>query len=212
MKDVNGIWLPDHEEHLLVYADRGPHGKWEYQTFKLEAALPYLKQARTAIDVGAHCGLWSKELVRLFRHVHAFEPVEEHRACYVRNVRQDNYTLHPCAVGNQEGTVAIYTTPSSSGMSWVDAGREGDIPLKRLDDFGIDDVDFIKLDCEGYELFALQGAEQMLRRHRPVVIVEQKRGHGGKFGLTDTAAVDYLLGLGATLHEEMLGDYILSWR
>lgn len=208
MRDINGIWLPDHEEHLQHYAAMGPHGKWTYQANKLLEALKFIQCARTAIDVGGHCGLWSKELVKMFDHVHAFEPVAEHRECFTLNVKSNNYTLHACALGDKDGSVNIHTSHGQSGDSWVDG--DGDIPLKRLDDFGLMDVDFMKLDCEGYELFALRGGEEMLKKCHPVIIVEQKPGRGKKFGLHDTAAVTYLQGLGYKLKKEISGDYILA--
>jgi FkbM family methyltransferase len=122
---------------------------------------------------------------------------------------EGNVILHPCALGEMESMVSIYTAPTSSGDSWVDG--VGDIPMKRLDDFGLQDVDFIKLDCEGFELFALRGGEEMLKRCRPCVIVEQKPGRAQKFGLRETEAVDYLRGLGAHLRTVISGDYVVSW-
>jgi len=93
---------------------------------------------------------------------------------------------------------------------------EGDIPMRRLDE--VDDmdligprVDFVKLDCEGYELFALRGGAQLLARSRPCVMVEQKPGRATKFGLPATGAVDYLQSLGAKLRFELSGDFCLSW-
>ena len=80
-----------------------------------------------------------------------------------------------------------------------------------LDSFDLQDVDFIKLDCEGYELFALRGAEETLKRCRPCVIVEQKPNRAQRFGLPQTGAVDYLQSLGAKLRAKMAGDYILSF-
>jgi hypothetical protein len=105
--------------------------------------------------------------------------------------------------------VAIHTADSSSGDSWVNG--EGDIPLKRLDSFDLHDVDFIKLDCEGFEVFALRGGEETLKRCHPVVCVEQKPGRAQKFGLQETEAVTYLQSLGAKLLHKMSGDYILGW-
>lgn len=169
--------------------------------------MQYVQRAHLAVDVGGHCGLWSKELVRLFDKVVAFEPLAEHRECFRLNVH-GNYDLHACALGESDGMVRIHTTQGQSGDSWVDG--EGDIPLTTLNSFDLEGVDFIKLDCEGYELFALRGGEKMLKRDRPVVIVEQKPGRGSKFGLSDTAAVDYLLGLGYSLKKVISGDYILA--
>ena len=211
MKQIGGVWLPAHETHLVAWMQQRNEvvdGKLTYQYHKLQAALRYVKHWRTAVDVGAHCGLWSMHLAKRFDQVHAFEPVEAHRKCFIKNVSR-LVELWPLALGEVAGTCAIHTSPTSSGDSWVDG--DGDIPLQRLDGFDLQAVDFIKLDCEGYELFALKGGEETLRRCRPCVIVEQKPGRAQKFGLKETEAVDYLLGLGAKLRKVMSGDYILSW-
>lgn len=211
MKNVGGVWLPDHEQHLvewMVKRDQAVNGKLTYQYHKLQAALGWVQEWRTAVDVGAHCGLWSMHLVRLFAQLHAFEPVAGHRECFAKNVGE-GALLYAVALGEQTGKVGIHTSAQSSGDSWVDG--EGEIPLRRLDEFDLQAVDFIKLDCEGYELFALRGAEDTLKRCRPCVIVEQKPGRAQKFGLGETDAVAFLQGLGAKLRAEISGDFILSW-
>lgn len=212
MKNHRGLWLPDGETHLTAWIDTRNEivdGKPTYQFHKLKAALKHCRRFRAAVDVGAHCGLWSMHLAKRFEQLHAFEPVAAHRDCWARNLEGLGGLLYPCALGEREGSVAIRTAPSSSGDSWVDG--EGEIPLRRLDDFDLADVDFLKLDCEGYELFALRGGEETLKRCRPCVIVEQKPGRAQKFGLPETGAVDYLRSLGAVLRKEMSGDFILSW-
>jgi hypothetical protein len=83
--------------------------------------------------------------------------------------------------------------------------------MHRLDEFDLQDVDFIKIDTEGHELFVLKGARDTLERCKPCVMVEQKPGKAQQFGLPQTAAVDYLRELGAVLRGELSGDYILSW-
>lgn len=186
----------------------GPHGKWTYQLHKLQACLDYLKDIRVAIDIGGHCGLWAKELIKVFDRVEAFEPLAEHRECFVKNV-PSGYNLHACALGDKEGSVRIHTTHGSSGDSYVDG--EGDIPLKTLDSFKIRHVGLIKIDCEGFELFALKGGVNTLLDSQPVVIVEQKPGKAQKFGIGETEAVDYLQSLGMKFRKEIAGDFILSW-
>lgn len=212
MKNYRGLWLPDGETHLTEWMDKTNHvvdGKPTYQYHKLYAALKHVKKFRAAVDVGAHCGLWSMHLAKWFQVLHAFEPVAAHRECWEQNMDGRGGLLYPCALGEEEGKVAIRTSANSSGDSWVDG--DGDIPLRRLDSFNLVDVDFIKLDCEGYELFALRGAEETLKRCQPCVIVEQKPGRAQKFNLAETAAVDYLQGLGAKLRQAIAGDYILTW-
>lgn len=202
MKEVQGVWLPDHEEHLLGYADKPG---WTYQKHKLDAAVELCRKRDVVIDVGGHCGLWAMTLAKLFGHVHSFEPVPEHRACYEKNVK-GNYTLHPYALGSEPGFASIRTTQGSSGDSWITKGS--DVEVRTLDSFNLV-PDLIKLDTEGHELFVLMGGEETLK-HRPVIIVEQKPGHAKRFGLKDTEAVDWLRKRGYVLRGEISGDYILT--
>jgi FkbM family methyltransferase len=170
--------------------------------------MEYVRDYRLAVDIGGHCGLLAMQMVEHFDHVISFEPVAEHRECYVKNV-QGSYDLLPFALGEKPGRVKIHTSKGSSGDSWVNG--DGDIEMRTLDSFHLSDVDLIKLDCEGYELFALRGAEETLKRCKPAIMVEQKPGKGSNFGLKDTAAVDYLKSLGARLKKEISGDFLLCW-
>lgn len=205
-----GIYLPDNEKHLPDWMNKAGEivdGKGTYQIKKLRVLLSHCRQFRTAVDVGAHVGLWTMQLAKRFDHVHAFEPVQAHRECFALNVEALNVTMHPMALGESDGLVAMHTEPASSGDSWVSG--DGDITMRTLDSYEFEDVDCIKLDNEGYELYALRGAEQTLLRCRPVVCVEQKPGKAQKFGLPETGAVAYLIGIGYKLARELSGDFIM---
>jgi hypothetical protein len=84
--------------------------------------------------------------------------------------------------------------------------------MGKLDDQNIEYVDFIKLDCEGYELFAIKGGEETIKRCRPVMVVEQK-GHGMKyFGFRKEEGVELLQSWGMVpLQKHMSGDWIMGW-
>lgn len=206
MKQLNGIWLPDHEEHLKEYANKGPFGDWTYQKHKLDAGLKLCKKFDVAVDVGGHCGIWAKEMTKVFGHVHSFEPIKDHRDCYEKNQKRENWTLHPYALGACPGKASMKTRAGSSGDSWL---VEGDsVEVRTLDSFNLA-PDFLKIDTEGHELFVLKGAEKTLREHKPAIIVEQKPGHAGRYGLKDTEAVTWLQGLGYKLAGEISGDYLL---
>lgn len=208
--EFGGWMLPDGESHLQEWMrvkNQRIDGRLAYQYDKLRTAVSYCTHFRSAVDVGGHVGLWSRHLVKRFGHVYAFEPMAAHRECFALNVDAFNVTLHPVALGESDGFVSMHTNPTSSGDTWVDG--EGDVPMRALDSFELDDVDFMKLDCEGFEYFALLGGERTLKRCRPVVCVEQKPGRAEKFGLARTQAVTYLQSLGYTLKQEMSGDYIL---
>jgi len=229
VKQFDKWMMPDHEEHLQEWmntvGDR-QHGRLVYQGHKYRAALQYVKDRRRAIDIGTHIGLWSFQMVHDFNKIEAFEPMPAHRECWVQNIGNvfdpKLCELHSYALGADERTVYVRTrTPNSSGDTGVepmDTGVEGDssavkVQQRPLDSFGFADVDFIKIDCEGYELFVLQGAVETLMRCRPCVIVEQKPETGGpeRYGIGEIDAVHFLESLGAKRRDGIQGDYILSW-
>ena len=218
MKFVDSWWFPDHEQHLPQWmatpkARMIINGRPAYQGKKQLAALAAVGllgrgAPRTAVDVGGHIGLWSYNLAPAFQQVLAFEPVAEHRACFEKNVTAPNVGLFAFALGATEGSVSIHTAPTSSGDSWVKGA--GDIPMRTLDSFPIEGVDFIKIDCEGYEENVLRGAVETIKRDRPVIIVEQKRDMAtSRFGLEPLGAVHFLLKLGYRQQQELSGDYLM---
>jgi FkbM family methyltransferase len=217
MKLVDGWYWPDGEQHMLEWiADPKNrvmlNGRPAYQGKKQLLALEHCPQdrCRRAIDCGAHIGLWSYNFAHWFESVEAFEPVGAHRDCWVANVDAAPRTamLYPFALGDREAMVNIRVNPTSTGDSWVKGS--GTVPMRTLDSFNFEDVDFIKVDAEGYEEFILRGAEQTLRKWKPVICVEQKRDMAVKFGLKPMGAVQFLVGLGYKVVGEISGDYILK--
>lgn len=210
------IWLPDGESHLTEMIDKGPivDGKGTYQIHKLRLALQHTPKRRAAIDVGAHVGLWAMHLAKEFQQLLCFEPIPAHQECFMLNMEKApaRWTLYPWACGEAEGTVAMRVNPTSSGDTWVDPdATDGDTRVVKLDDMKLKDVDFIKIDCEGYELFVLRGATELIKRDHPTIIVEQKPGRAEKFGLGRTDAVPYLESLGMKLITVTSGDYVMGW-
>jgi FkbM family methyltransferase len=190
-----------------------------YQAHKYNAALEYVRpERRVAIDIGAHVGLWSWPMSFDFERVHAFEPMPEHRQCWRANMDQrGNAELHECALGETTGSVVVQTrTPGSSGDTGVNTAADAQgisADLRMLDSFNIQHIDFIKVDCEGYELFVLRGAIETLKRDKPCVIVEQKpeTGMADRYGIGVTDGVEFLKSMGAVVRNTISGDYIMSW-
>jgi FkbM family methyltransferase len=209
MKCVQGVWLPDEEEEISKFLNAEQiDGVGVYQYAKLRVALAYVKNWRVAVDVGAHCGLWSMQLVKKFKEVHAFEPIERHRECFVKNA--PGALLYEVALGDKHTTVRMKKGIKSTGDTQIAPDGEYEVDVSTLDVYLLKDVDFMKLDCEGYELFVLRGGENLIDRCRPVIIVEQKPGKGKFYGLGDTEAVKWLEAKGYKLRGVIAGDYILT--
>jgi FkbM family methyltransferase len=208
MKQVAGIYLPDGEADMPQYlmASGGV-----YQITQLNRSLEFVTSWDLAIDVGAHVGLWSKILVQKFRRVVAFEPMAPMRACLEKNVTSDRLQTVPIALGNRHGAVAFNYDESHTGSTHVDLKKPGIIPLGKLDDFRLQNVGYIKLDCEGFEQDALEGAKETLAQSMPIVIVEEKLHGQRHYGKKPYAAIEFLESLGAELLDRIGDDLILGW-
>ena len=86
-------------------------------------------------------------------------------------------TVHEIALGKGQGAVALEIPPDNTGMAKVVRGVAGSIQMLPLDHYHFDNVDFIKIDVEGYELDVIKGGIETLRKNDPVIIVEQKEKH-----------------------------------
>lgn len=214
MKLAEGVWFPDSEVHLVKMIGLGQRvdGRGSYQYHKLQAALKYVRKHRCAVDVGMHVGLWAMHLAKQFDHVVGFEPVAEHIECLRKNMDGiQNYELHDCALGSHEGSVGLRFLEGSTGSTHIDQSGTG-VSLFPLDHFRFEAVDFLKVDVEGYEFFVIEGAEQTIKRHKPVIIIEQKGGKHAFYGKQQYDAKKLLEAWGARQAFEIKGDHCLVWN
>ena len=231
-KLVGGVWLPASEEHFVEMMSPGAKrfrevaGRWTYQYHKIERAMKVQPEGRRRIclDIGGHVGLWAMWLTGWFDTVHSFEPVPGFADIYPLNVNMRRAVLHRLALGGREGEVTISIPLDMTGNSHVAIpGRDPDrrdghgpvdqisgVPMVTLDSLGFDDVDFVKIDVEGYELPVVQGARETLLRNRPNIVIEQK-GNDRFYGDPPRAALSFLEGLGMRKLDLISGDYILGW-
>lgn len=153
----------------------------------LETALRYVADWRCAVDGGAHRGIFTRVLAERFAHVHAFEPVASNaeRVPALSNVR-----VWRLALADRLANVALAAGPSNTGQWHVaarDEAAQDSAHTLTLDSLALGSLGFLKLDVEGYEWYALRGAEQTVRRHRPVVMIEENGG-GARYGVAEGEA------------------------
>lgn len=228
MKQAHGWWFPDNETHLIEWMEaaqqRHRSGRLCYQLHKYNRAMEFVPadRRRVAVDVGAHVGQWSWLMAQDFFYVDAFEPVAQYSRCWHQNMLALPHAyLAEVALGSADGRVNMCaSTPGSNGDTHVALGKEQSnagtaVPMSRLDavreQMHRSEIDFLKIDCEGYELEVIRGGEETIRRCKPIVIVEQKPGHAQRFGFGETEAVELLKSWGAKLRDGIQGDFILSW-
>ena len=155
-----------------------------YQNIELMTAMSYCAKWRVAVDVGAHVGITAFQMSKSFEHVHAFEINPKIYECMNYNLENKmvgNVTTYPVGLGAIEETVAIKTTNKSFSTHVHPTQKEGHIPVKPLDFFNLQDVDFIKIDAEGYEPFVAQGGLRTIERCKPIILYECK-DHPQRYG------------------------------
>jgi FkbM family methyltransferase len=163
-------WIPD------VFA--GPQSKEEmfWRDLPLEGLVVY--------DIGAYHGILTLFFASRCAQVIAYEPNEANRARLIENVCLNNLInveVRKFGVGAQPGAGTLHYTPEMAGGGRLNGGgRSGtvaqaihittldrDIPGTRLPA-----PDLIKIDIEGWELEALQGARATLDAYHPALFLE----------------------------------------
>jgi FkbM family methyltransferase len=139
-------------------------------------------------DVGAHVGLVSFSVASQAGDVraHAFEPHPRNAEQFRRNKELNpntEVTFNEVAVGTQQGYVTLgsaggstmhYVLPEDLDEEATDTRRVSVTTLDRYArEHGIDFVDVMKLDVEGYEIQVLEGASELLSAGRIGCIVTE---------------------------------------
>jgi len=168
--EKNGFFMP---ETRFVNEDLG---KWLDQAKTLDLALPYVQNFDHALDVGAYIGLWTIRMGQSFDKVTAFEPVPENYTAMQMNLEDTGISVHPVnkAVGSHVGTTDMRLKGANHATITPERESTHTFKTTSIDSYGFDDIGLIKLDIEGMERQALQGAQKTIKRCSPVICIEIK--------------------------------------
>lgn len=143
----------------------------------------YIRPGDTVVDVGANVGTTVLPLARAVGaqgQVIAFEPQPLMAQCLCTSLSLNelfNVRVLAAALSERSGWAHIEAPDVSAGGNYgaVALGNQGlSVPVMRLDDLALSQLFLLKIDVEGHEWAVLQGAQQTLLRHRPVVYLEAK--------------------------------------
>lgn len=146
----------------------------DWQHADIELAAAFSERKKLAIDCGAHRGVVTKKLLEIFDEVVAIEPSD--LADQIKGAR-----VVKRALGSRPGYVALAPGKTNTGQQHCVEGF--DIEVITLDSLDLA-PDFIKMDVEGMEYFAILGAEQTIKKHRPVIMFEEN-GLNRRYGVRD---------------------------
>jgi FkbM family methyltransferase len=181
----------------------------------------FIKPGDTVLDLGANFAYYTERMSKIVGDkgkVFAYEPIPftfDVLKMLVKHFKLNNVTYYQKGVSNKTETVK-FTVPKmdigtlSTGQAHIsgrnnDAGNNQDYQFKQeetfdcevvsLDEFynnSLPNLTFIKIDIEGAELFALQGAKNILLQYKPVILIEINPVFLEGFGLTDAAMLNFI--------------------
>ena len=158
------------------------HGCWlgTYEYAKQQKFIQLVREGMIVYDIGAHVGFYTllaSVLVGAEGSVTAFEPLPVNLELLYKHLeinQVQNVTVVEAALSDSTKLATFLRTPSPS-MSKLD--DMGDLKVKtfRLDDVVLQEnlplPDVIKIDIEGEEARALRGAQDVLTRATPRILL-----------------------------------------
>ena len=147
----------------------------------------YISADRAAVDIGVHLGFYTRHFTRFAKSVIGFE-ANPASAKFAQSVFGKSVRIEWSAVSSEGGSATLRIPVRVGDVAALgtisDANRlegheftEVSVPKKRLDDFDLPQIGFIKIDVEGHEESVLHGAEGILERDRPNFMIEIEERH-----------------------------------
>lgn len=181
-----------------------------YEPVDLDMILRLFDANSNFFDIGANVGWYSLNIYRHFpdAKVFAFEPIPATFNSLKRNIdfnNASNIHLYNFGFSNREETLKFYyyaegsCNASAANLSEAETVSEVLCQVRKLDDFVRDtgvQVDFIKCDVEGAELFVYQGGIECIKRDKPIIFTEMLRKWSAKFNYQPNDIIGLLGQLG----------------
>lgn len=210
-------------------------GAWEPQVlaFLRDALQRTNKNQGIFLDIGANTGEYSLYMAQYAKTVYAIEPYPPVLKRFNEMISLngfENIKIYPVGFSNREGSFPYYAPFDNNlgGGGFDPTFTKGSVKLielplvigdNYLESHGVNQIDIIKIDIEGYERYALLGLNNTLKKYRPIVAMELNATEGGfktKAQLNETFPQDYnffyMDRRGTGLYEHInLGTYLYSW-
>tara|TARA_X000001036_G_scaffold427974_1_gene457209 strand:- start:169 stop:939 length:771 start_codon:yes stop_codon:yes gene_type:complete len=139
----------------------------------------YKEDTCTLAQVGAHFGQEIPLLVESqINQIYLFEPLEEALEVLDKKIKNnDNITLFPFALGNENSNKEMYYSDNNYGQSSsmlepnlhkvlqpkIKFQKKITIEVRKLKDLSLENIDFLIMDVQGYELEVLKGFSSKLQ-------------------------------------------------
>lgn len=155
-----------------------------YEKKLLENYLPFIKDARVILDIGANIGnhsmFWAKKCEDA--EIHSFEANPEVFDILKNNKISNGYekvSVYNYAIGNCSGYAKIKSIDESNlGATEFETCEDGEFQIEMIDidswvkERDFEYIDFIKIDVEGFEGNVVAGMHETIHKYKPIVWIE----------------------------------------
>jgi len=180
------------------------------------------KDVQYVMDVGANMGFLSILFAKAWPEakIHAIEPSPLNFEYLQHNTKNYPNVAHQMIGAYYEDGYMSLSLPPQRGPN-INSGQfslYGEdnsaemIEVGRLDDIALYPVDLLKIDVEGAEIDAMEGATRILAEDKPILIVEFRDYTLERAGLTAEDLLNYIYGKGYNRVGDLHGDPIFVHR
>jgi FkbM family methyltransferase len=159
-----------------------------YAEREIKVVHHFIDGDRAVLDIGVDLGIYTRHFAKFSSCVIAFEANPDVAKAAARFLGR-SATIHWVALSSANGvgqlripleagkpTTALGTISATNSLGNA-AFNTIEVPLRQLDDFTLPSVGFIKIDVEGHEEEVLLGAQSLIARDRPALMVEVEERH-----------------------------------
>ena len=174
---------------------------WDIDTLK--KLSPYINPNRNILEIGGHCGTSSivySHFLNKEQKIYVYEPQLNMYNLLVKNIKQNN--LQDKIIPNNLG---VFCYEGNGNMNSIDLDGGGgevkkryneeihlncnfggiglgsngeDIFLTTIDNMKLDNIGYIHCDAQGSENFIFSKSVETIKKHRPVILYENKDFYG----------------------------------
>ena len=183
-------WLPPSSfeekiKHLIIpnklYIRRLVLKEWMKGRTDIKFLKYFTNKNLNSLDIGAYKGVYTYFISKYSKKVYAFEPNPKSYKILKKTVGK-NVKVFPYALSDQSTSDFLKIPKGKKGYS-NQGGSLRNIKLdknfgkvrvetKKIDDLKLKNIGFIKIDAEGVELKVLNGAKELIKKYKPVLLIE----------------------------------------
>jgi len=193
-------WFKIHYKDLKIkillkekngYVDQFIYRNGIYEKEIIDLIISKVSKDSVFVDIGANIGQHSLIISHYVKEVIAFEPLQFLTDQLRQSVEKNeigNIKIEQTGLGDKKETLSIYIDDHQSGyttllnhLEKMPGLRKNEnsklvkqqVKIDTLDNYlGNQKIHFIKMDIEGYEYYAILGAINVIKKHKPYIIME----------------------------------------